>query len=82
MIFVPPVATVTQTEYCLASGQICPVCQSVDISADGLNVDGNELIQAMSCNVCTAEWKAIYVLDRYEPAILTITINSFDVEDF
>ena len=47
-------------KYVDAQCQICPVCDSHNISGHALEIEGSEVWQPVSCDDCHAEWQDVY----------------------
>lgn len=56
----------TNEEYCLVSGMLCPYCKSKNIVGGGINNDGNVTWQQIRCNECNKRWNDIHSLVAYE----------------
>jgi len=55
----------TQTmkdKYMKNGGNICPYCNSSDISGGKFNADNNSAWRSVECNICGKEWDDIYTL--------------------
>lgn len=57
--------TMTQEEYKEKLGNVCPQCQSHDIEGEGVDVDGNQAHQEVSCSNCFAVWVDTYTLSYF-----------------
>ena len=50
--------------YIESGGNICPICESADITGGAIMVEQLEAWQSVWCNECDAEWTDIYKIDR------------------
>ena len=53
---------ITEAEYIVNSGFICPACKSHDISSDHLEADGASATAHVECFACGASWYDNYKL--------------------
>ena len=44
----------------------CPFCQSEDIEARRINIEGSQAWQDVKCNTCAKKWSDVYTLTGYE----------------
>lgn len=44
----------------------CPYCKNRDIVGDSLEVDGNQVVQDVSCSACERTWTDVYTLTGIE----------------
>lgn len=56
----------TSTEYAVdRGGSVCPVCESEDISAGTLEVDGTQVWSTVTCAACESKWDDVFTLQYY-----------------
>ena len=56
----------TNQEYLIKRGQICPVCRDRDSLSGGfIEVDGHKATQDVTCYACGASWTDVYTLTCY-----------------
>ena len=60
---------ISNEEYLKESVLICPVCKSMNISADNIEVDGMQAWSNCCCKDCGSEWSDEYSLVRYDNVI-------------
>jgi transcription initiation factor TFIIIB Brf1 subunit/transcription initiation factor TFIIB len=53
---------ITEAEYIVNSGAICPACKSNNISSDYLEADGPSATAEVMCHECGATWYDNYKL--------------------
>jgi len=53
------------SEYVLRKGLACPVCRSVDLQGQDVNISEGEATQDVSCDECGATWTDVYILQSY-----------------
>jgi transposase-like protein len=51
-------------------GAHCPFCSSDEIEGDGVEIDGGDAYQDVTCNDCGAEWS-----DRYQLASFIVYVR-------
>ena len=56
-------------EQYLKNPNVCPVCQSQEITGGETNVDSDSAWQEVSCNLCHATWNDVYKLIGYSELI-------------
>lgn len=56
-------------EYCASEGSQCPTCKSDQIEGGGLEVEGNTVVQDMSCKNCGADWLDIYTRSGFQMSV-------------
>jgi len=61
----PPITAATQAQYLYNSGALCPFCDSSNIEAQNLEMDGAQAWSDCTCNDCQKEWKDEYTLTGY-----------------
>ncbi len=44
------------------NANLCPFCESADISGGSIEVAGKEAWQEVSCNECGENWRDVYTL--------------------
>lgn len=52
--------------YVAKGGMCCPFCQSREVSAGRLEVDGTTITQEVECAVCQRDWADVYTLTGYQ----------------
>ncbi len=58
--------TLTQKEYVAKSGSCCPNCDSAEVSAERLDVDGPKAVSNVQCFNCDWIWVDIWALTGYD----------------
>lgn len=52
----------------LANSTACPWCGAQDIQGDGgVDMEGDEVYNPMSCSVCDAQWNDVHILSGIQP---------------
>jgi len=44
------------------AANLCPFCQSPDITGGPVDINGREAWQEVSCNECHEQWRDVYAL--------------------
>lgn len=58
----------TDREYCLADGVVCPFCRCGDqVEGESVDIDAGEATQSCHCNECGKSWIDCYKLTGYIP---------------
>lgn len=57
-----PQKPLTSKQYIKQGAGLCPFCESVEISGDGVEINGTEAYQEVYCCGCGAVWQDIYKL--------------------
>lgn len=55
----------TQEEYKKNLGNLCPQCRSWEIEGEGVDIDGDEAHQEVTCMKCHATWTDTYKLASF-----------------
>ena len=55
-----------KAKYFANHANLCPFCESADISADSIDVEARECWQRVICNECGEEWQDVYTLSSVE----------------
>lgn len=50
------------TQYVVRKGMICPYCELSDLTASGIQMDGFNVFEEVSCVSCGKSWTDIYKL--------------------
>lgn len=58
--------TMTNEEYVLESGTICPHCRSPEVTSGTMQVDGEQAWADIRCGKCGREWRDLYRLTGFE----------------
>ena len=53
-------------KYLKYNGQLCPVCNSNDLSAGTICIDADTALQAIDCSQCCSTWTDLYTLTTIE----------------
>lgn len=57
----------SQEQYVQEQGQHCPFCDSTDVQAQDLKMDGGQAWSECSCNTCHKHWTDQYTLIGFNP---------------
>lgn len=57
----------TQKKYIEEEGELCPKCESADISVGEYDPNGTYIWCSCFCNKCSFEWTDEYKLTGFEP---------------
>lgn len=49
-----------QKEAYMVDSNLCPFCLSNDITISDRTQDGDELLQVVTCEICSKQWREIY----------------------
>ena len=55
-----------ENEYLASGGNVCPYCDSEDISAGHIQADAGTAWSNVECNSCEETWKDVYKLVEIE----------------
>ena len=53
-------------KYLRGKGQLCPLCDSVNLEASPINIEGDVATQDIGCGSCTSGWTDVYTLTDME----------------